>query len=157
MKAVAAIRTKKVFVEATPWHSGNVSAAAFPLSHKGKIKLGKAWQWCVHTVADDARSYRILVAFDAGKNQYWAWLGAIFGTDQAVIARVELHSSHDGWHCHWKTGPLVDVPRGAVKAGGLREKRKTCQSEAIPLSKTNVCGVAYRLFNVSGHSGDLLI
>ena len=157
MKAVAAIRTKKVFVEATPWHNGNVSASAFPLSHKGKIKLGKAWQWCVHTVADDAQSYRILVAFDAGKNQYWAWLGAIFGADQAVIARVELHSSHDGWHCHWKTGPLIDVPRGAVKAGGSREKRRGCQSNPISLSKSNVCGVAYRLFNVTGHSGESML
>jgi hypothetical protein len=155
MKALAAVRTRKVFVDASPWHNGSVSNAAFPLSHKGKLRMGKAWNWCVHTVADADRQYRILVAFDPTKNQYWAWLGAAFGHDQALIARVELHSSHDGWHCHWKTGPIAEVPRGAVKASGKKELRRGCGEHQLTVTKNNACGLAYQLFNVDPPSGAL--
>ena len=149
MKALAALRTKKVLVSAGPWHSGNVTNSEFPLAHVSKLKLAKAWQWSVHVVADDAQKYRLLVAFDAGKSQYWAWLGAIFGNDQAIIGRVEFHHSHDGWHCHWKTGQLVDVPRGAVKAGGSKERRHPCNGAPPQVSRTDAFKLAYKLFNVS--------
>ena len=155
MIACAALRTKKVLVRSGTWAYGNVTKSEFPLSHVTKLKLSKAWQWCVHTVADADRQYRVLVAIEPGKKQYWAWLGAVFGDDQAVIARVEFHHSHDGWHCHWKTGELTDVPRGAVKAGSAREKRKDCSGDAMSLSRADAFGVAYRVFNVTPPSGGL--
>jgi hypothetical protein len=155
MDALAALRTPKLFVEATPWHNGPVSHAAFPLSHKGKIKLAKAWSWSVHTLEDGQRMYRLLVAFEPTKNQYLAWLGVAFGGDQAVVARVELHATHDGWHCHWKTGPLDEVGRGVVNGPFGRERRRDCGDHDIPIGKANAFGLAYRLFNVTPQVGEL--
>lgn len=123
---------------------------AFPLSHvRGSIRLGKAWQWCVHLVEDAERQYRLLVAFDAGKGQYWAWLGAVFGDDQALVARVEFHASHDGWHCHWKTGPIAEVPRGAVKSRFPKERRRSCPDHSPKVSRSDAFGIAYRMYNVT--------
>lgn len=138
-----------MLVSTGAWHSGNITKAEFPLSHVGKLKLSKAWSWCVHVVADGAQEYRLLVAFEPGKNQYWAWLAMVFGSDQAVIGRVEFHASHDGWHCHWKTGEAVEVPRGAVKAPGLKERRRGCDGSPKSVSKVDAFGLAYKLFNVS--------
>lgn len=138
-----------MFVSAGAWHTGHVTKAEFPLAHVTKLKLAKAWNWCVHVVADGAQEYRLLVAFDAGKSQYFAWLGATFGSDQAVVGRVEFHASHDGWHCHWKTGDLVDVPRGAVKAGGNKERRHQCGGTPKIIGKSDAFNLAYKLFNVT--------
>lgn len=155
MSARTAIRSQKYLLEAGGWHTGKIPKAAFPLSHvKSHHRLGHAWQWCVHLVADEARRYRLLVAFEPGKRQYWAWLGAVFGEDQAVIARVEYHASHDGWHCHWKTGDITEVPRGAVKAPFPLERRQGCGTVALDITRSDACGIAYRLFNVSGAPED---
>lgn len=149
MNALAALRTEKVLVEVGAWQSGKIAKTAFPLSHvKTAVRLGKAWRWCVNKVADEDQQYNLLVAFEPGKQQYWAWLGAQFGDDQALIGRVEYHHSHDGWHCHWKTGPLVDVPRGAVKAAYPRERRHNCPGAASSISEADAFGLAFRLFNV---------
>jgi hypothetical protein len=155
MKALAALRTKKVLVEPGAWHSGNVTKAEFPLAHVTKLKLSKAWHWCVHKVQDDEREYRVLVAFEPMKSQYWAWLGVTYGSDQAVIARVEFHASHDGWHCHWKTGPLAEVSRGAVKSPHGNELRHGCSGEPKSVTKSEAFGLAYRLFNVAPPAGEL--
>ena len=148
MNALAAIRTEKTVLQAGSWQRGKIPASAFPLSHVKALRVAKAWHWCVQRVHDAHREYNLLVAFDPGKLQYWAWLGAVFGDDQAVIARVEFHASHDGWHCHWKTGDLVDVARGAVKAALPKERRHQCAGDPIAVSQADAFGVAYRLFNV---------
>lgn len=157
MKALATLRSKKIIVDAGDWANGKIPRSAFPLSHVGPHRLGKAWHWCVFRLSDGSLSYRLLVAFEPGKRQYFAWLGVEFGSDQALVGRVEFHASHDGWHCHWKTGPLVDVPRGSVKAGALRERRHQCGGNPLDLSRSDACGVAFHLFNVVGGSSKELL
>ena len=151
MKALRALRAEKVLVETGAWGNGNIPSEEFPLSHVKKHRLAKAWHWCVHKLSDDGQRYRLLVAFEPGKQQYWAWLAASFGNDQALIARVEYHHSHDGWHCHWKTGPLADVPRGNVKAPYPKERRRNCLKNPDPVAvgKSDAFKIAYKLFNVT--------
>jgi hypothetical protein len=158
VKALSALRTEKVIVEVGPWHAGKIPRGAFPLSHvKTAHRLGKTWQWCVVQVADEQQHYNLLVAFEPGKRQYWAWLGAKFGADLALIGRLEFHESHEGWHCHWKTGPLVEVARGAVKAPYPKERRRTCEGDAIDVSKADAFGVAFSVFNVSPSTDGALL
>ena len=151
MGATKNLRTAKRVVAETTWGAGKVPAAAFPLLHTGPISLSKAWNWCVYTLADSSYSYRLLVAFEPGKRQYKAWLGVTFGADQALIGRVEFHASHDGWHCHWKTGLVENVGRGAVKAPHSLERRRHCRGEARDLSKAVASSIAFNVFNVVGH------
>jgi len=68
-------------------------------------------------------------------------------------ARIEYHASHDGWHCHWKTGELVDIARGAVKAAGRAELRRDCGGKPLSISKNDAFGVAFQMFNVHSDSG----
>ena len=157
MGANGKLRTKKRVVSATTWGAGKVPSAAFPLAHTGPVSLGKAWQWCVYTLSDGTLSYRLLVAFEPAKRQFWAWLGVAFGTDQALIGRVEWHASHDGWHCHWKTGPLADVSRGSVKAGHPVDRRRQCKGEPRDLSKAVASSIAFTVFNVTGYSSAELL
>lgn len=149
MRALQAIRSAKTVVESGAWHNGKIPKSVFPLAHvKSHHRLARTWHWSVHRVADRDREYRVLVAFEPGKRQYWAWLGAIYGEDQAVIARVEFHASHDGWHCHWKGGALSEVPRGTVKAAIPIERRHQCSGEAMDITRADAFGIACRLFNV---------
>jgi hypothetical protein len=148
MNALRVIRSEKIVLHAGTWQRGKIPSSAFPLSHVKALRLGKAWHWCVQRVQDAEREYNVLVAFDPGKRQYWAWLGAVFGDDQAVVARVEFHATHDGWHCHWKTGDLVEAPRGAVKAPSPKELRHQCSGDPVSVSQADAFGIAHRLFNV---------
>ena len=64
------------------------------------------------------------------KAQYRGWLGLVAGRDQALLARVEYHPSHHGWHCHLKLGELGKVVRGVVKETMMQhEKRRICAGE----------------------------
>lgn len=78
MKALAALRTAKVLVKPGEWHTGNIAGSEFPLSHVKKLRLGKAWHWCVYRVADDARDYRLLVAFEPAKKSVLGVVGRGF-------------------------------------------------------------------------------
>lgn len=148
MKALRTLRTAKSVVDATGWGVGLVPKTAFPLSHAGPQRLGKGWHWCVYNLQDDHRGFRLLVAFEPGKLQYKAWLGVSFGSDQAVVARVEFHASHDAWHCHWKTGELDDVSRGVVTTHSGKERRHKCGGVGLTLNKDQATAVAFDLFNV---------
>lgn len=128
---------------------------AFPLSKARSYALGSGWRWCVCELECLPNRYRLLVAFDQGKEQYQAWLGLQVGGDQALIGRLEYHPSHRGWHCHLKTGDLSDAARGVVKEPGRREKCKVCDENApFGISEANGLAVAFRVFGVESPHED---
>lgn len=149
MNALIAIRERKTLLEADKWHDGKMPRTAFPLSKTHTYALGSRWQWCVWRLAARDRRYRLLVAFDPAKEQYQAWLGLEAGTDQALLARLEYHPTHRGWHCHVKTGTVEDVGCGVVRHPSSRETVKVC-SDGGPFegSQLSALGIACRVFNV---------
>ena len=123
---------------------------AFPLSKGHRYYLGSSWRWCVHELEGSDARYRLLVAFDAGKAQYQAWLALRDGRDQALIGRLEYHPTHRGWHCHYKRGPLSDVARGVVKDAGQREGCRGCDGgDPFAITENDGIGVAFRVFCVA--------
>lgn len=156
MKALLAVRAAKVIADAGAWKVGKMPASAFPLSKSASYRLGGAWQWRVLQLLEQGRSYRLLVAVDPVKRQYQAWLGLEHGSDQALIARLELHASHLGWHCHLKTGDLDKVSRGVVKDCHPRERLKLCPG-AKAFDKDNALDIAFRAFNVATDMDGMLI
>jgi hypothetical protein len=124
---------------------------AFPLSKSHSYQLGSTWEWCVWRLScDTGCEYRLLVAFDPSKQQYRAWLGMQSGSDQALLARLEYHPSHKGWHCHIKCGLVSDIVLGVVKEPRSKDKSRNCNAADIfDISQMNAIGVALRVFNAS--------
>jgi hypothetical protein len=88
MRALRAIRERKTLVESGRWRDGKMPQTAFPLSKSHTYSLGSGWRWSVWRVAANGRAFRLLVAYEAAKAQYQAWLALESGSDQALLARL---------------------------------------------------------------------
>src|SRR5580704_14792755 len=126
VRVIAVTRERKSVLESGKWHDGKMPRTAFPLSKSHSYSLGNSWCWAVWRLAASERQFRLLIAFEVAKEQYQAWLGLEAGADQAVLARLEYHPSHRGWHCHLKIGELNEVSWGVVKQPKTREVVKLC-------------------------------
>ena len=149
MTALLAIRAEKTVADGGAWTRGKrMPVKAFPLSKTGRgYRVGPQWDWCVYSLASGDSQYRLLIAFDQGKEQYLAWLGLADGEDQALLARLEFHPTHRGWHCHIKSGEAGDVSRGVVKQRD--ERLVLCSHENVfDVTRLNAVGIAFRVFNV---------
>ena len=121
--------------------------AAFPLSKNSSFRLGTGWDWCVHVVDCAGQAMRLLIAFNAGKQEYLAWLAIDTGNDLGLIARLEYHASHLGWHVHLKPNDLAKLSYGVVKQSG--EKLKACGKGVPPVTgKGQATALAFSLFQV---------
>jgi hypothetical protein len=152
MRALLAIREPKTLTSVGKWQSGKrMPRTAFPLSKSHSYPHGSSFDWCVCEAAAGSNAYRLLVAFDPAKEQYRAWLGLISGSDQALLARLEFHPSHKGWHCHLKRGPLDRVARGVVKETRDRDQWRSCgAAESLNVTQLNALMIAFRVFNIDG-------
>lgn len=147
MKTIRAIRGQKELIESGGWQSGKMPRTCFPLSKNKSFTLGAGWDWRVFTLQSGSDVFRLLVAFRSDKEQYLAWLGLKDGDDQALLARLEFHPSHHGWHCHIKPSPTDLVTRGVVKQP--REKTRLCNgSDKFGVTKLDAAAIAFRIFNV---------
>ena len=152
MRSLLAIRFEKRLTKVGEWHSGKkMPRTAFPLSRTHSYILGSSFDWCVCEAACGQYEYRILVGFDAMKAQYRGWLGVVFGHDQVLIARLEYHPSHRGWHCHVKRGPLDKLARGVVKESREHEGFRVCAvGPEFGVTQLDALSIAFRVFNVVG-------
>lgn len=151
MRSLRAIRRPKTVVKIGGWHTGQkMPRTAFPLSKSPSYVLGSSYHWCVcEARGEDGEDYRILVGFDPAKEQYRAWLGLASGTDTALLARLEYHPSHNGWHCHCRRGNVSEVVKGVVKEPRHRDRARHCNaSETFTVSELDALSIAFRVFNV---------
>lgn len=136
---------KKVAVSG-PWKTGKMTKGDFPLSKNSSFRLGTGWEYCIHELSGPNRM-RLLIAFHVGKRDYLAWLTIENDHDQMIIARLEYHASHLGWHVHLKPDDLAKVAWGVVKQPG--ERLVDCKSDFDPaIDKNDAEAVAFRVFNV---------
>lgn len=121
----------------------------FPLSKNNSFRLGRGWEYCVHDLSQDGvDDMRLLIAFNPGKRDFLAWLAFATPKDNALVARLEYHASHLGWHIHLKPKLLSKVTWGVVKQRG--EKLCQCGSDRDPaLGKGDAEAIAFKIFNVA--------
>jgi len=152
MRLLLVIRKEKRLTKIGEWRSGKrMPRNAFPLSRSHSYVLGSSFDWCVCEASCDRHDYRILIAFDAEKAQYRAWLGLVCGHDQALLGRVEFHPSHHGWHSHVKLGPVDNVVRGVVRESNEHEKCRVCPVDhSFSVTQLDARGIAFRAFNIVG-------
>lgn len=123
-------------------------ATAFPLSRSHSYQVGASWHWCVADAAADGREFKILVAFHPGKLDYRAWLGLRYGNDFTLLARLEHHQSHKGWHIHCKRGLCDGLIRGVVKEPLDRDRSRDCSSSPFNVGHHDALKFAFRAFNI---------
>jgi len=139
-------RTAKRVVEAGQWKSGKMPKGAYPLSKNNSVRLGTGWEYCIHKLSGP-NAMSLLIAFHPGKREYLAWLALEHGNDQAILARFEHHSSHDGWHVHLKADDMTKLSWGVVKQPN--EKRVICKGQPdAAVGKAEAEALAFRVFNV---------
>lgn len=135
---------------------------AFPLSKRSSFQLGNQWHWRVdHWQAGSARG-RLLIAYHLGKGNYLAWISLERSpSDFSVIACLEFHGDHDGWHVHSGTGAIADFATGCTRQrslgiriprkGGYHRKRTAGSGalvDGIAMSQITAQNIAYRAFRV---------
>jgi hypothetical protein len=150
VRSLRAIRERKTFTTVGPWNSGKkMPRTAFPLSRSHSYPLGSGFEWCVCEAASDSEAYRLLVGFDASKAQYRAWLGLVAGHDTKLLARLEYHPSHKGWHVHIKLGDVEQVVRGVVREPRGRDRSKGCRADdSFSISQLDALSLATKVFNI---------
>ena len=151
MSCVRAIRGPKTLSSVGKWMSGKkMPRTAFPLSRSHSYPLGSSFDWCIcEAINAEGDLYRLLVAFDAAKEQYRAWLGMVAGHDIALLARLEFHPTHRGWHCHLKTGKASEIVKGVVKEPKHKDGVRICKKQAtFGVSQLDALGIAFRIFKI---------
>ena len=110
------VRARKVVSAPGQWQTGTMPRSAFPLSKsKGKAyKLGnRRWRAIVFTA--NGALCRLLVSYSYDLWQYQALLGIDDGGDTKLLARLEHHPTHGGWHAHVTCDSDVAPP--GIKVG----------------------------------------
>ena len=90
---------------------------AFPLSRRRSrsFRLGAAYRWRIVLFDAVGRKFRLLIAYNAAKEQYVAVLAEERERDNAVIASYEFHGTHAGWHLLSACGPVEACPEGVMR------------------------------------------
>lgn len=111
-------RAKKEIAEWGKWSSGSLPKSFFPLS-KTKIKVSKLSRWKVIKFTCEGADFAVLIVYRIDKEQYWSYLAENLGSDMTVIARLEYHATHPGWHMHSNCDTSKNVPG---RTGGLIQR-----------------------------------
>ena len=112
-------RAAKSKVSWGTWGKGSMTRTAFPLSKAKRrfYRLGSAYSWRVITFEAEGYEYRLLVTYRTDKEQFSAMLGVSNAeSDTKIVARLEFHGTHGGWHMHYASEAMATVP-GGVRSG----------------------------------------
>lgn len=126
---------------------------AFPVSRKHSLQLGRNWHWRVDDVAAGDSAFRLLVAFNLDYEEYRAWLAMPRGDAQLMIAQLEYHGSHPGWHCHMACRVLEEVepgqghPRSAHRFPGSAKRHRRL---SFDMTESTALERAFNFFRVTG-------
>lgn len=131
MRIKDVIRAPKTDIAIRPWSTERMPRSAFPLGKSGKgLRLGAGFEWCTVLFSALGKQFRVVVAVDFNKVDYYAHLGQIVGTDTKMLVSYEYHASHGGWHIHAGCGDMDLIPVGRYKGSWKRNIPKdwtTCR------------------------------
>jgi hypothetical protein len=98
------VRLPKTVTKLGQWKlttgTAKMPPSAFQPSKRASYRLGRGYHWRVDDLAADGLRFRLLTAFCSDKCEYLSWLAMPVGDGLRVIARLEFHGTHPGWHCH---------------------------------------------------------
>lgn len=154
------IQAAKTVTKAGQWKSEKMPRTAFPLVGTKSLRLPATWTWRVDELeGSGGADCRLLIAIREDVEQCRAWLSVRRGRDFAVVARIEYHATHPGWHCHAECGNVDDVPVGVVRSAGQRRlphAQAFHRDREAAVTKLDARNIAYRLLRIESMAGDLI-
>jgi hypothetical protein len=95
------LRAPKRVTDVGKWTSGKAAKKLLELS-KGSLSLGAQWTWRRIVLECEGREYVVVIALHEAKQNYCAHLAAAGANarDTLVLASIENHGTHPGWHVH---------------------------------------------------------
>lgn len=152
----------KVVTDWGKWETGGMPPAAFPLSkRRGRAyRLGSSYKWRVIQFHALGETCRLLIVYNAAKEQYRATLAVERDRDMIVIASLEFHGTHPGWHLHGACGDVNSHTLGSLR-GPLQKRfpaaRATHRSHDFKVTNDGVAlDVAAKFFRLHKAEGELL-
>jgi hypothetical protein len=104
MRSRDIVRLPKTVTKAGSWKvttgTAKMPPGAFPLSRRSSYRLSRGYHWRVDELEGGGMVFRLLTAFNTDKSEFEAILGTPVPGGLRVIARLEFHGTHPGWHCH---------------------------------------------------------
>jgi hypothetical protein len=164
MKPKDVLRLPKSVSEKGAWKvvtgRSKMPSTAFPLSKNFSVQLGRNWHWRVDVVTAAGTSYRLLTAFNPELEEYRSWLTVPRGGVHVMVAQLEFHGTHPGWHCHVACLDLEEVepgqghPRNAIRfpnGNSMHRRQNFDVTESSALAK------AFNFFGVTATPEDPMI
>jgi hypothetical protein len=165
MRLKRIILAKKHITDGGEWkRRQKMPRTHFPLLKSKSYQIPAKWDaWRVVRFEALGRSFRLLIAFDVGYEEYRAWLALDRGEDMVLLARLEFHGSHPGWHCHANCDdPHVRIS-GVVKGFGDRrypKARRFHRHQQFNVAEHNALAIAFRFYGIGANGaptyGELL-
>ncbi len=152
------LRAKKTVTKAGSWKDGKMPRTAFPLVGTRSLRLSGGWEWRVDQIEGaNSSDCRLLIAIREDVEACQAYLSIRRGSDYAVIARLEYHATHPGWHCHAECGSVDDVPVGVIQTSRLRRlpNARAYHRRRAQVTRLDVLNVVYSVLRVSERTGEL--
>lgn len=114
MKLSEVLRSKKKSISATHWTTEKIRTKDFPLA-RGRYPLTRRWRWKVERFEALTRRFRLLVAYHTIVPEFIAVLGEEVVGDCRVLASLEYHRTHPGWHVHSSCEHIERLPIGLTR------------------------------------------
>jgi hypothetical protein len=96
-------RTEKTDLKIGEWKDGKMSksgAESFALSKSRPLRFGANWKWCHVRMQVGGIQHRLLIAMHIGKQNFFSCVVRSDGDESLVLARLESHGTHPGFHLH---------------------------------------------------------
>jgi hypothetical protein len=159
------VQLSKDVTEAGSWKvvtgkGGKMPPSAFQLSRRHSVNIGRNWHWRVDAVRSGSIHFRLLTCFNPEIEEYRAWLSAPRGEAHVIVAQLEFHGTHPGWHCHFACCDIADVepgqghPRSAYRFpdGDGKHRRKD-----FDVTESSALTRAFNFFRVTGVPSGVLL
>jgi len=161
------IKMPKAITKAGKWKTGKtgkegrMNSGSFALSARRPYILGSAWHWHVDELDCEGTKGRLLVAFRPDTENYQAWLAIENEKSLTVVACLEFHGDHPGWHWHSRCAHVEEFTHTCHRQrnGGLRfpGKGRPHRRQGWEMSETRALEKAYKAFRVGARQeGEML-
>jgi len=111
-------RAQKSNVKWGDWKAGHLRRSEFPLPklRQRYYRLGSGYRYRVVEFQALDHDMRLWIGYHQGKEQYFAHAAVATPEGSLVIASLEFHGTHPGWHIHGMcTGIVADEEFGRLR------------------------------------------
>jgi hypothetical protein len=155
MRAIELVWVPKTLAESGSWKvvtgTAKMPATAFRMAKGHSYMLPRKWHWRVDGLTSEKGNFRLLTGYDPHKWEYKAWLGLVRERDCPIVAALEFHGSHGGWHCHVAKCSIAELDSGDTRPRYFSRCPRVSgkiQAVTFEMSEPTALAKAFKFFRV---------